>query len=51
MKLFGLIVGSVLLGLIVVVSLQPTEAQRKYHHFKKLEQSGVDRYESYRGGM
>tara|TARA_R100000306_G_scaffold50623_1_gene47678 strand:- start:521 stop:676 length:156 start_codon:yes stop_codon:yes gene_type:complete len=51
MKLFGLIAGSVVLGLLVAASLTPTEAQTKYRHFKKLEQAGIDRYESYGSGM
>ena len=51
MKLFGLITGSILLGLIVAASLQPNEEQMMLRHFKKLEQAGIARYESYGSGM
>jgi len=51
MKLFGLIAGSILLGLVVAVSLQPNEEQMMLRHFKKLEQAGIARGKSYGGGM
>ena len=52
MKLFGLIAGSVILGLIVTASLRPPDPERAmYRHFKKLEKAGRDRYKSYGGGL
>ena len=51
MKLFGLIAGSILLGIVVAASLQPNEEQMMLRHFKRLEQAGIDRIQSYGGGM
>jgi len=66
MKIFRLITGSVVFGLIVTASLMPkvtedgvvgfrawTEERMKYRHFGRLEQAGLARFESYkmsRGG-
>jgi hypothetical protein len=51
MKLFGLIVGSVLLGLAVAASIKPDRDRVMRRHFRKLERAGLDRYESYGGGI
>ena len=61
MKLFGLLAGSVALGLIVAARLMPkvtedgvvgfgawVEERMKYRHFGRLEQAGLARFESYR---
>ena len=52
MKLFGLVAGTVVFGILVAVSLKPSDPEfRKHQHFKRLEEAGRDRYESYGGGM
>tara|TARA_R100000306_G_scaffold54849_1_gene52457 strand:+ start:299 stop:508 length:210 start_codon:yes stop_codon:yes gene_type:complete len=61
MKLFGLIAGSVALGIIVAASFLPqvtedgvvgfrawAEERMKYRHFGRLEQAGLARFESYK---
>jgi len=41
MKLFGLIAGSVLLGIVIAASIQPNEGQMKHRRFKKLRRTGL----------
>ena len=51
MKLFGLIAGSLVLGLLVAATVKPERERAMHRHFRKLERAGLDRYESYGGGM
>jgi len=41
MKLFGLIAGSVLLGIVIAASIKPDEGEMKDRRFKKLRRTGL----------
>ena len=51
MKLFGVIAGSLVLGLLVAASVKPERERAMHRHFRKFERAGLDRYEAYGGGM